>query len=59
MDVKPGDEIRIIRMDGEPGYEGRVGIIRSIDSIGQIHGSWGGLAIIPECDVFEVVKKSK
>jgi hypothetical protein len=50
-----GREIRIISMDGEPDYTGRKGIVRSIDSIGQLHGSWGGLAVNPSVDNFEVL----
>ena len=44
-DVKPGDVIHIYQMYGEPEYAGREGVVRTIDSIGQIHGSWGGLAL--------------
>ena len=32
-------------MFGEPDYRDREGVVRSIDDIGQIHGSWGGLAL--------------
>ena len=44
-EVKPGDMIHIYAMFGEPGYSGREGVVRHIDDIGQIHGSWGGLAL--------------
>ena len=44
-EVKPGDRIHIYEMIGEPQYYGREGIVRHIDDIGQIHGSWGGLAL--------------
>ena len=44
-DVKPGDKVHINWMEGEPQYANREGIVRSIDSINQIHGSWGGLAL--------------
>lgn len=37
-------------MDGEPHYNGRTGVIHHIDSMGQLHGSWGGLAVNPEID---------
>lgn len=37
-------------MDGEPHYNGRTGVIHYIDSMGQLHGSWGGLAVNPEID---------
>ena len=58
-DVKVGDRIRIIRLD-DPyiptfSYNGREGIVRHIDSLGQLHGTWGGLAVIPEEDEFEVI----
>ncbi len=43
---KVGDKIRIINMSGEPQYTGREGIVEFIDGIGQIHGTWGGCALI-------------
>jgi hypothetical protein len=55
MDIKIGDKIRIIYMDGEPEYTGTEGEILSIDDMGQIHGTWGGCAIIPGIDQFEVI----
>ena len=55
MEVKICDKIRIIYMDGEPDYTDKVGEVYSIDDMGQIHGSWGGSAIIPEVDEFEVI----
>jgi len=50
-----GKEIRIITMEGEPHYTGKQGIIKSVDGIGQLHGSWGGLAVNPSIDNFEVL----
>ena len=50
-----GKKIRIISMFGEPGYDDRQGIVKSVDSMGQLHGSWGGLAVNPEVDEFEVI----
>jgi hypothetical protein len=55
FDYLIGKEIRIISMDGEPHYTGKQGIIKSVDGIGQLHGSWGGLAINPSVDNFEVL----
>lgn len=52
---KVGDTIKIIEMKGEPNYTGRTGIIKFIDSMGQLHGTWGGLAIVPEEDKIEVI----
>ena len=61
--VKIGDTIRIIRMDDQGGkdlqareYNRQTGIVEHIDSIGQLHGTWGGLAIIPEVEEFEIVQ---
>lgn len=53
--AKVGDTIRIIYMDGEPQYTGREGVVKSIDDMGQIHGTWGGCALIPGEDSFEVI----
>lgn len=57
--AKIGDRIRILFMEGEPQYEGREGIIKSIDSLGQLHGTFGGLAVIPEKDAFEIIQLKK
>jgi hypothetical protein len=54
--VKVGDKIRIIYMEGEPQYSGKEGVVRTIDDMGQIHGSWGGCAVIPGVDEFEVIE---
>ena len=54
-----GKKIRIIYMPDEEHYNGRVGIVRSVDSMGQLHGSWGGLAIQTENDMFEVIEEGK
>ena len=56
--VKIGDLIKIIRMEGEPDYSNRVGTVTAIDGIGQLHGTWGGLAIIPEKDTYQVLKEN-
>ena len=53
-DVQPGDTIRIHCMYGEPNYAGREGVVRSIDSMNQIHGSWGGLALLFD-DEWEII----
>jgi hypothetical protein len=56
--VKVGDKIRIIRMEDVRAndYNGKEGVVEHIDSIGQLHGTWGGLAVIPECDSFVIIK---
>lgn len=55
--TKVGDKIRIVYMDGEPKYTGKEGIVEYIDDMGQIHGTWGGCALIPESDLWEVIKE--
>ena len=54
--VKVGDTIRIIDMSGEPHYCGREGVVTHIDDMGQLHGTWGGLAVIPGEDAYEVIQ---
>jgi len=54
--VKIGDKIKILYMDGEPQYTNKEGEVTLIDDAGQIHGTWGGCAIIPEIDEFEVIE---
>lgn len=54
--AKIGDKIRIIYMEGEPQYIGREGVIEYIDDAGQVHGTWGGCALIPATDTWVVIK---
>lgn len=56
--AKVGDKIRITKLYdpySPVSYEGREGVIESIDSLGQLHGTWGGLAVIPEIDEFIII----
>lgn len=53
--AKVGDTIRILEMKGEPQYTGKIGVVEFIDDIGQIHGSWGGCALQPENDTYEIL----
>lgn len=59
MTPKVGDRIRIIKMADPYGafYEGREGVIWHIDDMGQLHGTWGGLAVIPEEDEFIILSE--
>lgn len=57
--MKIGTRIRIDHMEGEPHYNGREGIVEHIDDMGQIHGSWGGLAVQPEHDRFTILEEPK
>lgn len=60
--VAVGDRIRIISMDNRNGFDrqadahnGKEGVIETIDDKGQLHGTWGGLAVIPFLDEFEII----
>lgn len=55
--VEIGDTIKILYMKDEPEYTGRIGVVEHIDDIGQLHGTWGGLAV-NEDDDFIVTKKA-
>ena len=55
--VKVGDYIRILRMTDEPEYTGRQGYVTSIDDMGYIHTTCGGLALIPDEDEFVIIEK--
>lgn len=53
-----GDIIKITRLEDpyDNTYKGRTGTVESIDDAGQLHGTWGGLAIIPEVDGYTIIK---
>lgn len=57
--IKVGDKIRIIYMDGELHYSGKVGVVEHNNDIDQIHGSWGGCSLIPGVDLFEITEERK
>ena len=38
-------------------YDGKEGTVEHIDGIGQLHGTWGGVAIIPGVDDFEIINE--
>ncbi|WP_308602618.1 hypothetical protein [uncultured Fibrobacter sp.] len=63
---KVGDRIRIVRMDGEPEYSGREGVIMRISPaypdcgiLEQWYGTWGGLAVQPSRDIVEIVEAAE
>ena len=56
MNALKGKQVKIIEMVGEPSYTGKTGVVSHIDDLGQIHGTWGGLALIPNIDTYEIVE---
>lgn len=54
-----GKKIKIINMQDEWHYVGREGVVESVSGGGpipyQLHGTWGGLAVIPGTDSYEVL----
>ena len=52
-----GKKVCILKMVGEPQYEGKSGVVLEVDDAGQLHGTWGGCAIIPGVDTYEIVKE--
>ena len=54
-----GDFIIIINMKDEPNYSGKTGMVNHIADAGQIHGTWGGCALIPSIDKFEILKQEE
>jgi hypothetical protein len=57
LNVKIGDNIRINYMKDEPQYRGREGVVKYIDDAGQIHGTWGGCALIPDLDEYVIISE--
>ena len=53
-----GDAIHIYHMFGESEYNGAEGVVTHIDDIGQIHGTWGGLALVPGDD-YEIIEEDE
>ena len=53
-DAKVGDKIHIVNMEGEPAYTDKEGVVQHIDSIGQLHGTWGGCGLLPDVDTYYV-----
>ena len=56
--IRIGDEIEIVDMFGEPQYCGRVGTVTRIDDMGQVHGTWGGCALVSG-DKFIIYERDK
>jgi len=50
-----GKTIHIVAMKGEPTYNGKIGIVTKVDGEGQLHGTWGGLAVQLVSDTIEIL----
>lgn len=53
-----GRKVLIHEMEGEPQYAGKTGVVTSVDDAGQIHGTWGGCALV-EGDRYEFIDSDK
>ena len=53
---KVGDAIHIYHMFGEPEYRDAEGVVTYIDDMGQIHGTWGGCALVSGDD-YEIINE--
>lgn len=56
---KVGDTIEIIYVSGIPSLTGKVGVVEFYDSMGQMHGTWDKLVIVPGEDRFRIIEESK
>lgn len=56
---KVGDKIRILYMSGITSYEGKTGVVKSIDYLGQLHGTWGKLVVVPSEDEIEIIGENE
>jgi hypothetical protein len=52
---KVGDRIRIISISCIPSYAGKEGVVKSIDFMGQLHGTWGSLVVVPSEDKIKII----
>lgn len=50
-----GDTIEILYVSGIPSLTGKIGVVQFYDSMGQLHGTWGGLVIVPGEDRYRII----
>ena len=56
---KVGETIEIVKMVGEPEYDGRRGTISHIDDAGHLHGTWGSLSVMPDVDYIIKIEEER
>lgn len=54
---KVGDTIEILYVSGIPSLTNKVGVVEFYDSMGQMHGTWGRLVIIPGEDKYRIIEE--
>lgn len=50
-----GKRVRVTINDPHDPYCAREGVVKYVDDLGQLHGTWGSLAAIPYEDLIEIV----
>lgn len=45
--------------DEDKAYDGKVGEVTKVDSLGALHGTWGTLSVLPQIDDFSVIDSSE
>ena len=56
MEVKIGDRLRIYQLKGgDRTYDVPEGVVEHIGGTGALHGTWGGLAVIPDEDDYQII----
>lgn len=56
---KVGDTIEILYVSGIPTLTNKVGVVGFYDSMGQMHGTWGSLVIIPGEDRYRIIAEAE
>ena len=56
MKVAAGSKLKLAASVKSSDYTNREGVVIHIDDAGQIHGTWGGCAIIPKVDIYQILK---
>ena len=54
-----GDVIEIRYMAGINSYRRKVGVVEFTDTMGQLHGTWGELVVIPGEDHYKIIRRKE